>query len=295
MTSSAGPRLAVVVVSYRSKERVLGALRSLHGDPASDGWEVLVVDNASNDGTAAAVKAQFPHVQVVANHADVGFAAAANQGIAATTAPFIVLHSGAERAEAGVYDRLVAVLDSDPHIAAVAPLIRNADGSPQRHGLFRPTPLTALVILLQLSQVPILRREAERYYGSHEPGAPIDVEQVSAASMILRRAAFDAVGPFDEDFFMYCEDVDWCLRAKAAGWRIVFVPGVEVRREKSVTSRDASTATIRIYYRSVRRFYRKHHRRTPLALRALWSAGAWAAERRALVVNALSRDKGLRY
>ncbi len=289
------PALSIVVVSFRSKDRVLRALAALLLDPASDSWEIMVVDNSSNDGTVSAVAEHYADVRVIVNETNRGFAAAVNQGIAATTAPFIVVLSGAEQAVTGTYGQLAAVLSSGPNIAAVAPRVLNPDGSPQRHGLFRPRPLTALVVLLGLSRVPGLRREAERYYGPHVPGPPVDVEQVSAASMVLRRAAFDLVGTFDEDFFMYCEDVDWCLRARAAGWRIVFVPGVEVRREKSVTSRTASDATIRLYYRSVRRFYLKHHQTAPVAVQALWSAGAWAAERRALLVNGLSRRKGLRY
>ena len=295
MRSGATPELAIVLVSFRSRERVLDALALLMRDPSSERWEITVVDNASDDGTVSALTTAFPRVRVIANDRNRGFAAAVNQGVAATTAPFIALHSGAERAGPGTYDRLAAVLSSDPRIAAVAPLVLNPDGSPQRHGLFRPRPRTAFVVLMGLARIPFLRREAERYYGPHEPGPPIDVEQVSGASMVLRRAAFDSIGPLDESFFMYCEDVDWCLRAKAAGWRIVFVPSVEVRREKSISSRRASGATIRLYYRSLRRFYSKHHRRSPAPVRALYLMLGWAMEQRALAINALRREKGLRY
>ncbi len=195
----------------------------------------------------------------------------------------------------GTYGTLERAALADERIAAVGPLIRNHDGTVQRHGLFRPRPLTAAIVLLGLARLQVFRGEAERYYGRHEPGPPVDVEQLSGACILMRRAAVTAIGAFDEQFFLYCEDVDWCLRAKAAGWRIVFVPEAEVRREKSLSSRRASGATIRLYYRSLRRFYAKHHRTSPAPVRGLYAALGWAMEQRALAVNALRREKGLRY
>jgi GT2 family glycosyltransferase len=150
-------------------------------------------------------------------------------------------------------------------------------------------------VLTPLGRFGPFRTVAERYYGPHEPGPPIAVDNLSGACLVVRRAAWDAVGEFDERFFLYCEDVDWSLRARTAGWRLLFVPDVEVRREKSVTSRGASAQAVRLYYRSLRLFYRKHHGSSPLPVRALWLGGAYAREAAELAADRLRRRKGLRY
>ena len=287
--------LAVILVTHEARERVLASLDDLAADPARAGWDIVVVDNASSDGTIGAIAARHPAVRTIRNEVGRGFAAAVNQGIAATTAPAVAIATAGTRVPVGALGQLAEVLRSARDIAAVGPLIRNPDGTVQRHGLFRPRAVTALIVLLGLDRLPGLGHEAKRYYGPHTPGPPLDVEQLSGACVLLSRAAIEAIGGFDERFFLYCEDVDWCLRAKSAGWRVVFAPDVAVSREKSATAKGASGPTIRLYYRSLRWFYAKHHRNTPLPIRALWSAGAYLAEWSALGSNALRRRKGLRY
>lgn len=287
--------LAVVVVTHEARGRVLLTLDDLASAAGRGAWEIVVVDNASRDGTAAAIAAAHPTVATIRNEVGRGFAAAANQGIAATRAPAVAIVTAGTRVPEGTLARLREVLESAPDIAAVGPLIRHLDGTVQRHGLFRPRPATALIVLLGLARLPLFAREADRYYGRHVPGPPSDVEQLSGACIVLRRAALEAVGGFDERFFLYCEDVDWCLRAKAAGWRIVFAPEVEVRREKAASSRRSSAASIRLYHRSLRRFYAKHHASGPAVARAPWMLLAYLAEGWALASDRLRRDKRLRY
>ena len=287
--------LAVVVVTYQSRERVLLTLDDLLAVPERRGWEIVVIDNASSDGTIAAIAAAHPGIATIRNEIGRGFAAAVNQGIAATRAAAVAVVPAGTRIPPGTLPRLRGVLEGAPDIAAVAPLVRHLDGTVQRHGLFRPRPRTALVILFGLARLPFFAREAERYYGRHVPGPPSDVEQVSGACMVLRRAALEAIGGFDERFYLYCEDVDWCLRATTAGWRIVFAPEVEVRREKSASSRGSGARVIRLYYRSLRQFYAKHHASGSVVAGGVWMSLAHLAEWWALAVNALSSEKRLRY
>lgn len=287
--------LAVIVVTHESRERVLATLDDLAADPQRAAWDVVVVDNASTDGTVAAVLRRHPTVRAIRNDVGRGFAAAANQGLAATDAAAAAIITAGTRVPPGALPTLQTALGDGRAVAAVGPLIRHTDGTPQRHGLFRPRPLTALIVLLGLTWLPLFAGEARRYYGSHEPGPPYDVEQLSGACILLGRDALEAVGGFDERFFLYCEDADWCLRARAAGWRIRFMPAVAVTREKSENSRAASGETIRLYYRSLRWFYAKHHADAPGPIRAIWSAGAYLTEGLALGSNALRRRKGLRY
>lgn len=288
--------LAIVIVVHNARERVTALLDALVRDPARTRWETVVIDNASADGTAAAIGARHPWVKVARNECGRGFAGGINQGVSLTGAPTIVALDPDAAVPPGALSRLLEALQADPSVAAVGPLIRNPDGTVQRHGLFKPRPLTALVVLLGLRWLPFLRREAERYYGIHAAGPPSAVELLTGACLMFRRAAFDSVGPFDERFFVYCEDVDWCIRAGDAGWRLLFVPEVEIVHEKSVTSRSSSVWAIRTYYRSVRAFYAKHHApRAPAPVRGLWYAGAYLKEAAALVADAARARKGLRY
>lgn len=287
--------LAVIVVTHQARARALATLDDLAADPDRPAWDVVLIDNASTDGTVAAVRERYPRVRTIRNDVGRGFAAAVNQGLAATATAAVAVITTGTRIPPGTLATLRATLDAGPGIGAAGPLIRHPDSTPQRHGLFRPSAFTALVVLLGLTRLPVFAGEARRYYGSHAPGPPCDVDQLSGACLVLNRDALEAVGGFDERFFLYCEDTDWCLRARAAGWRIRFVPDVAVTREKSASSRAASGETIRLYYRSLRRFYAKHHATTPLPIRALWSAGAYLTEWLELGSNALRRRKGLRY
>lgn len=289
--------VAFVIVTHEARERILASLDAVARETEGREAEVVVVDNASTDGTAKAIRASHPRVRVIHNGTGRGFAGAANQGIAATTAAAVCLMTAGTMLAPGALGSLLAALDPAKRTAAVAPLIRSPDGSVQRHGLFRPTAYTALVVLSGLARAPLFRREAERYYGRHGAGAPLEVENLSGACLLLRRAALEDVGSFDEDrFFIYCEDVDWCLRARARGWRLLFVPSAEALRAKSASTMASSDWAIRQYYRSLRNFYEKHHApQDPLPLRALWRGGAHVKEALALLTNALRRTKGVRY
>lgn len=289
-------RLAVVVVTHNTRQQTLRLLQDLADDPDHPHWEVVVIDNESADDTQAAIARQHPWVRVHRNQPGRGFAGGVNQGVGLTGAPAIVTPGPDTRVPVGTFTRLLEVLEGRPEVAAVGPLIRFPDGTVQKHGLFPPRASTALIVLLGLGRLPFFRRELDRYYGVHLPGTPAEVEQLTGACLMFRRQAFAAVGPFDaERFFLYCEDVDWCLRARRAGWRLLFVPEVTIRHEKAVTSRANGAWTIRTYYRSLRAFYAKHHAPTaPAWLRGLMYAGSYLQEGRALLLDAVGR-KGLRY
>lgn len=283
----------MIVVTYNTREATLRHLASLEADPDRVEWDVLVIDNDSRDGTLEAIRERYPWARTVRNVPQPGFAGAVNQGVVLTDAPVIVTVNPDTVVPPGTFARLLACLRQRPDVAAVGPLIRYPSGAPQRQGLHRPRPLTAFVVLTGLSRLPLLRREADRYYGRHEPGPPREVEQLSGACLMFRREAFNATGPLDERFFVYCEDVDWCWRATDAGWRLLFVPEVAITHEKAASSSASSSATIRLYYRSLRAFYVKHYGHSRLA--PLWIAGARLKEYVALAANAVARDRRLRY
>lgn len=286
--------VAVVAVTRNTREQVRALLDGLAGDSSGAVREVVIVDNDSSDGTAELVAAHPIRARFIHNAPGRGFAAAANQGVAATSAPVVAILPASTRLTPAAAERLEHALLEHDDVAAVGPLVRNLDGTVQRHGLFAPRPLTALVVLLGLGRLPLFRAEAERYYGPHRQGPALAVDNLSGACLVVRRTAWERVGPFDERFFLYAEDVDWSLRAREAGWRLLFVPAVEVRREKSATSRADPSGSIHLYYRSLRAFYRKHHGTTALPVRAVWLGGALLREGVELV-RAKLFGGGLRY
>jgi hypothetical protein len=288
--------VAVVVITHEERDRTLALLGSLRADPSWPEWDVVVIDNDSRDGSADAIRSAHPDVRVIRNSPQRGFAGALNQGVVATDAPLILAVNPDSIVRAGTIDRLRSVIETDARVGAVGPLIRFPDGRIQRHGMYRPRPFTAAVVLLGFADLPFLRAEAARYYGRHEAGPPTDVDSLTGACLMFRRSAYADVGPFDERFFLYCEDVDWSIRARAKGWRLVFVPDVTVVHEKATVSKRRSTFMIRHYYRSLRRFYEKHHApASPPPLRMFWYAASYLLEGSVLVSDALRANKGLRY
>src|SRR2546426_3702472 len=136
------PGIAVVVVTHDTREHTVALLECLAADPASAGWELIVIDNDSSDGTERTVRERYPFVRLVRNGPQRGYAAALNQAIAASTALCIVAVNPDTRVPAGALERLRSVLESDEKVGAVAPLVRLSDGRRQRQGLFAPRPYT---------------------------------------------------------------------------------------------------------------------------------------------------------
>jgi GT2 family glycosyltransferase len=266
-----GPTVSVVVVSYNTRERLLACLDALEAR-VSVPHEVIVVDNASADGSAAAVRARFSAAVVVENAANVGFSRANNQGLRLAHAAYaLILNSDAE-VGAGCVEALAAVLDRRPDVGIVGPRTRFPDGRIQVS--FGPM-LAPRAEWRQRRLVLGVRRGDPQALREAEAMASVEHEPawVSGSCLLARRAAIDAVGLFDEGFFLYEEDVDLCVRVRAAGWRVVFTPAAEVVHHLGSSTPAAGIALE--YQRSHLRFYDKHHGRGPrLALRGALAARA---------------------
>jgi N-acetylglucosaminyl-diphospho-decaprenol L-rhamnosyltransferase len=271
--------VSIVVVSYNTRERLLACLAALE-TRVSLPHEVIVVDNASADGSAAAVRGRFP--TVIENADNVGFSRANNQGLRrARAAQALILNSDAE-VGLGCVETLSALLDARADVGIVGPRTRFADGR------------------IQVSFGPMLSPRAEwrqrrlvQGVGRGDPGSiraaealaatEFEPDWVSGSCLLARRSAIDAVGMFDEGFFLYEEDVDLCVRVRKAGWRIVFTPAAEVVHHLGSSMPQAG---IRLeYHRSHLRFYAKHHGAgARLLLRAMLTARGglgWLTARKA--------------
>jgi N-acetylglucosaminyl-diphospho-decaprenol L-rhamnosyltransferase len=249
------PRVAVIVVSWNARDDLVACLRSLRAVTAP--LEVVVVDNASEDGSAAAARQSFPDARVIEPGANLGFARACNLGWRATRAPYVLfLNPDAEVAPAAV-EALAAVLDARPDVGIVGPATRYADGRPQVS--FGPD-LTPLGEWRQQRLMRAVRARDARTLSSLEAAISREHEPawVSASCLMTRRSLLENLGGFDERFFLYEEDVDLCVRARHAGFRVAFTPSASVTHRLG-RSMERSSERARIEYdRSHLYFYRKH-------------------------------------
>ena len=251
-------RVDVVVVSYESASRLGPCLDSVIGQPGVAG--VLVVDNGSTDRSQDVVAAR-PGVRWLSTGANLGFGRASNRAIAATSQPYVCILNPDLEVRTDAIRQLAAFLDSHPNVAIAAPMVVNPDGSPYPSARSFPNAVDGIghaVVGLVSSNNPWTRR----YQGTAGPSAgpsadPTMPDWVSGTAMLLRRSAVEAVGCFDERYFMYVEDVDLCWRLREAGWQIAQVPGAEVVHEQGVSSRRHPYRSVVDHHESVWRFLRR--------------------------------------
>ena len=255
---NATARLDVVVVSWRCEDLLRRCLASLRDHPAGMPARVHVVDNASRDGTAEMVAAEFPEVELTVNAENLGFSAANNIALRRSDADYLLVLNPDTRLTEGALDTLLGLLGANPKVGICGPRLELPDGTFD-HASRRsfPTPISALGhfsgIGRRLGSGPLADYRAPQV----ERG-PVDA--VNGAFMMIRRAALDEVGLFDEGYWMYMEDLDLCYRFKQAGWEIWFEPEVTVIHEKAGTSGpERSPRLNRAFHAGMLRFYRDHY------------------------------------
>jgi GT2 family glycosyltransferase len=250
------PALDVIIVTYQTKDDVLRCLRSLFANPPATLRDVVVVDNASTDGTVPAVVATWPAVRVLALDTNVGFAAANNRGIAMTSSPLVLLLNGDTIVGPGALDRLVERLVATDATAA-GPRLVDERGRPEVS--FGPD-LSPMRELVQRWRVGLAQgsSSAARAYVHRLVGREREVDWVSGACLLVRRDAAVAAGLLDERYFMYEEDVDFCVALRRRGGRVLFTPSAEITHLRGRSARSAPAATRAHYDRSHLAFYEKH-------------------------------------
>lgn len=252
--------LAIAIVNYNSRPFLESCLCSLQGENAGLDMEVWVVDNSSQDGSTEMVKKKFPHVRLIENKKNVGFAAANNQVLRQTKARYVLLLNSDTIVKAGTLKAMVAFLEKNPWVGIVGCKVLNPGGTIQGSARRFPDLTTAFFgrasLLTRLfPQNPITRRNILSLVAQDEP---MEVDWVSGACLMIRAEVYREVGLLDEGFFMFWEDADWCYRAKEAGWQVYYLPGAEVVHHVGMGGRRKSKKAIIEFHRSVYRYYRKH-------------------------------------
>ena len=272
--------LSVSLVNTNSRELLLACLESLRGADA----EIVVLDNASEDGSADAVRERFPDVRLIAQQFRAGFGANHNTVIKATTRRYVYVLNEDTTSDDWGFERMVAFLDSHPRVAALGPRLVYPDGKPQDSAWRFPTPLVSALGLVTLGKAGVKQSRGD---------APRSVDWLTGAALLLRREALDEVGLFDEDFFLYSEEVDLQVRLRRAGWDIRFFPDVTVVHHESQFSAGVPERRINEMWRSRHRYWHKHHS-PPAARAAALLTGAQYAARAALAPVTGRRELGAR-
>jgi GT2 family glycosyltransferase len=257
------PALAAVLVNYNAGPDLRAAVQSIASELDGMPWEAVVVDNASTDGSGAGVPALAPQARLIRNNENVGFGRGVNQGIAATRAEHVLIMNPDCRLHTGALAALMRELDADPACALAGPRILNPDGSVQGSARGDPDMLTGLfgrtgALRRMLPALPPARRNVIVDVPADDGTRSIVVDWISGACMLARREALDAVGGFDERYFMYWEDADLCRRLRAQGYHVRYVPAAVAVHRVGQSSRTAREASIRAFHDSAYLYYATH-------------------------------------
>jgi GT2 family glycosyltransferase len=253
---------SVLVVTYNSRPFVADCIASVRATVRDHAHEVVVVDNASHDGTAEMLRDAFPGLPVVDMGRNAGFSAANNRAFSSSSGRHVVLLNGDATVLPGALDTLIAFLDAHPRAGVVAPRLENPDGSDQGTARSFPTPAAALFGRRSpLTRLFPRNRFSRRYLSGRvdEHTEPFEVDWVSGACLMIRRDVFELVGGLDDGFFMYWEDADLCRRVKDAGFGVWCVPDARVVHAEGGSRRGWPARQVRYFHRSAYRYYAKHH------------------------------------
>lgn len=255
--------LSVSIVNTESRELLLACLDTL----PRDGAEIVVLDNASEDGSADAVRERFPHVRVIAQSFRAGFGANHNTVIHATDGRYVYVLNEDTTSDDWAFDRIVGYLDAHPRVAALGPRLVYPDGRVQDSAWRFPTPLVSTLGLLTVGKLGVKQSRGSGV-------RPVD--WVMGAALVLRREALDEVGLFDEEFFLYSEEVDLQARLREAGWQVQYFPEATVVHHESQFSAEIPERRINEMWRSRHRYWRKHHGAVGARVAALATGGQYA-------------------
>ena len=293
--SAERPVVSAVIVSFNTRALTLRCLGDLYADLGDATAEVFVVDNGSADDSVAAVRAGFPGVVVIEVGHNAGFGAANNLAMARATGECVLLLNTDAFVRPGTVAALVGYLRGHSRTAVVGPRLVNADGSLQRSCYKFPGPGRAFCEHTLLTAA----FPNHRLVGDHRAW-PHDVERevdfVIGACMLVRRSAIEQVGGFDEQFFMYSEETDWCRRFRDAGWATAFTPAAEVVHLNGGSGKPQPDRVFNEFHRSAERYVRKHHGRVGLGVFRACLAGGAALRvilfgGRSLVQGAVARER----
>jgi N-acetylglucosaminyl-diphospho-decaprenol L-rhamnosyltransferase len=256
--------LSIVIVNWNVRDLLRRCLLSLAPGPAAAdhqlAYEVFVVDCASSDGSVEMVRREFPQVQLFASDKNLGYARGNNLGLAEATGRYLLILNPDTEIVGDAPATMVRYLDERPAVGALGPQLRYPDGTPQPSRRCFPRLATAFCESTLLHQWFPNNRVARRYYmDDHPADVPQPVDWLVGAALMIRREAWQQVGPLDEGFFMYFEELDWCRRCRAAGWEIHYLPTAKIIHYEGKSSEQVIAARTIRFQRSKIRYFGKYY------------------------------------
>ncbi len=245
--------LSVIIVNWNTKGYLLACIKSI-SDREVKGWEIIVVDNDSMDGSEKEAKKAFPFIRLIQNRENLGFAKAVNQGLQKASGRYVLLLNPDAQVKNGAIGQLLSFMEANPDAGIAGAQLLNSDGSKQNSIANFPSLATELL------NKSFLRRLFPKKFPGKERNysEPIGVDSVIGACMMVRRRALDQVGILDEDYFLFLEETDWCYRMKKAGWKIYHVPQAEVDHFQGKSAEEVRKKARVEFYRSRYHFFRKN-------------------------------------
>ena len=267
--------LSVIIVSWNVRDLLRQCLLSVNSSQYSESsfqssrppntecrilnTEIIVVDNASADGTVEMLRAEFPEARVIPNSKNVGFTRGNNQALAVAQGRYLFLLNPDTELRPGTLQTLYDYAEAHPRTGIIGPRLVYGDGTPQSSRRRFPSLATAFLESTKLQQWFPRNGVLARYYMLDTPDdATQEVDWINGSAMFVRREMYEQIGGLDESFFMYSEELDWCYRAKQAGWHVIYLPTAQVTHYEGKSSEQV-VASRDIYFHSSKiRFFRKY-------------------------------------
>jgi GT2 family glycosyltransferase len=257
--------ITIGLVSYNTKELVVRCLASILEHTQGVSYQVILVDNASKDGTAEVVEADFPSVEVIHSSKNVGFPSAINMALAQAKGRYFVMFNSDTALLNDTFTELVRFTDQHPECGIACPQLYYPDGTVQvSHYPFRNPQKRAFrevyprINELQFTLGLRKRRKKVAVSPREVPSEPIEVQRPRGVCFMIRKECIDDIGPMDGNFFIFAEDVDWAWRAKLAGWKRFLVPSAKLMHENHASVAQRATMMQKIQMQSVYYFMYKH-------------------------------------
>lgn len=260
------PLVSVIIVTWNGKQYAMECLASLHVNTGSLPLEIILVDNGSTDGTPDEIRQQFPRVQLIQNHSNLGFAKANNIGLSSARGKYLCLINSDVVVPDECIVKMTSFLDRNPQVGMLGPKMLSPSGGIGQSVMRLPTVWNTLCCALGLHVL----FPKSKYFGGflmngYQYDSTDDVEVLTGWFWMVRREAFADVGGLDEQFFMYGEDIDWSHRFRKSGWRVVFYPDAAALHYGAASSAQAPTRFYVEMRRANLQYFNKHHGRLSCA------------------------------
>lgn len=255
--------LSIIIVNYKTKDLTLACIASVFSSTTAYTYEIILIDNASNDGTIEAVNEWYPLVTTITNTDNVGFSRANNQGIRIAQGRYVLLLNSDTIVQQDTLDIMLRFMDENATVGASGCKIVLPDGSLDKackRGF--PTPSASFYYAFGFAKLfPNIPRFNQYQLGYLDPNQSYPIDSLVGAFMLIRRETIEQVGMLDEEFFMYGEDIDWCYRIKEAGWVNYYYPRTQIVHHKGASSRRKPYKIIYEFHRAMILFHNKHYRK----------------------------------